>query len=56
MVTKKASQTKEERKPVTFKLAPFLVKKLKHLAIDLDKTQSDLLEESIKDLLAKYSK
>jgi ribosomal protein L13 len=33
-----------------------LLKQLKILAIEVDKRQNDLLEEAIRDLLAKYGK
>lgn len=32
------------------------LKELKHLAVDLDKSLGDLLEEAIGDLLRKYKK
>jgi predicted transcriptional regulator len=37
------------------RLDPELIKSLKHLAIDLDKSFNSLVEEAIEDLLKKYS-
>lgn len=42
------------RKNITSSLEIELIKKLKHLAVDADKPLNDLLEEAIRDILAKY--
>ena len=43
-----------ERKHVTFRVDPETVRKLKYLALDHDKTLTDLFLEAIQDLLKKY--
>ena len=45
-----------DKKPVTFRIDPNLIKKLKYLALDHDKTLTDLFLEAIKDLIKKYEK
>ncbi len=45
-----------KKKPVTFRIDPSLIKRLKYLALDYDKTLTDLFLESIQDLLKKYEK
>ena len=45
-----------DKKPVTFRIDPNLIKRLKYLALDHDKTLTDLFLEAIKDLLKKYEK
>ena len=45
-----------DKKPVTFRIDPNLIKKLKYLALDHDKTLTDLFLEAIQDLLKKYEK
>jgi len=45
-----------ERKMYNTTLDMDLLKKLKVLAVQLDKRQNDLLEQAIKDLLKKYEK
>ena len=45
-----------EKKAVTFRIDPKIIKKLKYLALDNDKTLTDLLLEAIQDLLKKYKK
>ena len=45
-----------EKKAVTFRIDPDIVKKLKYLAIDHDRTLTDLLLEAIQDLLKKYGR
>jgi len=47
---------KKQRKPFTTSLDVPLLKEVKKLAIDLDKSVNDLLEESMTELLAKYKK
>ena len=44
------------RKNYNTTLKADLIKKLKILSAETDKRQNDLLEEAIKDLLAKYEK
>ena len=44
------------RKPFTTSLDEALLKELRKLAIDLDCTANDLLEEAIKYLLQKHGK
>jgi len=43
-----------ERKPFTTSLKPDILKEVKKLAIDLDKSVNELLEEAMTDLLKKY--
>ena len=45
-----------DKKPVTFRIDPNLIKRLKYLALDHDKTLTDLFLEAIKDLLKKHEK
>ena len=45
-----------EKKAVTFRIDPDIIKRLKYLALDHDKTLTDLLLEAIQDLLKKYEK
>lgn len=45
-----------ERKPFTTSLNAAILKDVKKLAIDLDRSVNDLLEEAMKDLLAKHGK
>ncbi len=45
-----------EKKPVTFRIDPNMIKKFKYLALDHDKTLTDLFLEAIQDLLKKYEK
>jgi predicted transcriptional regulator len=45
-----------ERRPVTFRIDPAIIKKLKYLALDHDRTLTDLFLEAIQDLLKKYEK
>jgi len=45
-----------ERKNITTSLEIKLVKRLKHLAVDMDKPFNDLLEQAIKDFLKKHEK
>jgi len=47
---------KKQRKPFTTSLDVPLLKEVKKLAIDLDQPVNALLEEAMKDLLAKYTK
>jgi len=45
-----------EKKAVTFRIDPTIVKKIKYLALDHDKTLTDLFLEAIEDLLKKYGR
>ena len=45
-----------EKKAVTFRIDPTIVKKLKYLALDHDKNLTELFLEAIEDLLKKYGK
>ena len=45
-----------EKKHVTFRIEPALIKNMKYLALDHDKTLTDLFVEAIQDLLKKYKK
>jgi len=49
-------KTNMKKKPVTFRIDTDIIKKLKYLALDLDKTLTDLFLEAIQDLLKKYGK
>ncbi len=44
------------KKPVTFRINPVLIKRLKYLALDHDKTLTELFLEAIQDLIKKYGK
>ncbi len=44
------------RKPLSTRIENDLQKEIKKLAIDLEKSLNDLLEEAIKDILEKYRK
>ena len=43
-----------ERKNVTTSIQIELIKKLRHLAVDVDKPLNELFEEAIQDVLKKY--
>jgi len=43
-----------ERKNVTTSIQIELIKKLRHLAVDVDKPLNELFEEAIQNLLKKY--
>jgi predicted transcriptional regulator len=45
-----------DKKPVTFRIDPDIIKRLKYLALDHDKTLTELFLEAIQDLLKKYGK
>jgi len=45
-----------EKKHVTFRIDPAIIKKLKFLAVEKDKTLTALFLEAIQDLLKKYKK
>jgi predicted transcriptional regulator len=43
-----------DKKAITFRIDPKIIKKLKFLALDKDKTATALLLEAIQDLFKKY--
>lgn len=45
-----------EKKHVTFRIDPAIIKKIKFLAVEEDRTLTDLFLEAIQDLLKKYQK
>lgn len=45
-----------EKKQVTFRIDPAIIKKLKFLAVEQDRSLTDLFLEAIQDLLKKYLK
>ena len=45
-----------EKKHVTFRIDPAIIKKIKFLAVEQDRTLTDLFLEAIRDLLKKYDK
>jgi hypothetical protein len=45
-----------DKKPVTFRIDPHIIKQLKYLALDNDRTLTDLFLEAIQDLLEKYER
>ncbi len=45
-----------DKKQVTFRIDQSILKKLKFLAVDRDRSLTDLYIEAIKDLLKKYEK
>jgi len=45
-----------EKKHVTFRVEPALIKKLKFLAVEKDRSLTDLFIEALLDLLRKHEK
>ena len=45
-----------DKKQVSFRIEPDIIKKLKFLALEQDRNLTDLLLEAIYDLLEKHSK
>jgi len=45
-----------EKKQVTFRIEPAIIKRVKFLAVEKDRTLTDLFLEAIQDLLKKYEK
>jgi len=45
-----------DKKHVTFRVEPAIIKKLKFLAVEQDRTLTDIFLEAIQDLLKKYEK
>ena len=45
-----------EKKQVSFRIDPKIIKKLKFLALEHDKSLTDLFLEAIQDVLKKYDK
>jgi predicted transcriptional regulator len=50
------NREKIEKKVTGVRLDPELVKRLKYLGVDLDRSLTSLLEEAARDLLKKYEK
>ena len=46
----------DNKKQVSFRLEPNIIKQLKFLAVEEDKTLTKLLYEALQDLLKKYGK
>lgn len=46
----------KEKKMFTTRIDPDILKRLKHLAVDVEIPISDLTEEALQDLLKKYEK
>ncbi len=46
----------DDKKQVSFRLEPKIIKQLKFLAVEQDKTLTDLLYEALRNLLKKYGK
>jgi len=53
---KKPGQAPDTKEKVTFYLDQQKMRALRHLALDLDKTYSELVEDGISDLLKKHNK
>jgi len=45
-----------EKKHVTFRIDPAIIKQIKFLAVEQDRSLTDLFLEAIQDLLKKYDK
>ncbi len=45
-----------DKKQVTFRIDPAIIKKLKFLAVEHDKNLTELFLEAIQDLMKKYEK
>ncbi len=45
-----------DKKQVTFRIDPVIIKKLKFLAVDQERSLTDIFLEAIQDLLKKYEK
>ena len=45
-----------DKKLVSFRIEPQIVKKLKFIALEHDKTLTDLFTEAIQDIMKKYEK
>ena len=45
-----------DKKQVSFRINPAIIKRLKFLAVENDKSLTDLFLEAIQDLLKKYEK
>jgi len=45
-----------QKKQVSFRIEPNIIKKLKFLAVEYEKSLTDLFLEAIADLLKKYEK
>ena len=45
-----------DKKQVTFRIDPAIIKKIKFLAVEQDRSLTDLFLEAIQDLLKKYKR
>ena len=45
-----------DKKQVSFRIEPRVIKRLKYLALEKDKTLTDLFVEAINDLFVKYKR
>ena len=45
-----------EKKQVSFRIEPGIIKELKYIAVGQDRNLTDLFMEAIRDLLVKYKK
>ena len=45
-----------DKKQVTFRIDPAIIKQIKFLAVEQDRSLTDLFLEAIQDLLKKYKK
>ena len=45
-----------EKKQVTFRIDPAIIKKIKFLGVEQDRSLTDIFLEALKDLLKKYEK
>jgi len=45
-----------DKKQVSFRIEPKIIKNLKFLALELDRSLTDLFVEAIQDILKKYEK
>ena len=45
-----------DKKQVSFRIEPSIIKKLKYLAVEQDRSLTELFLEAIADLLKKYNK
>ncbi len=46
----------DDKRQVSFRLEPNIIRQLKFLAVEEDKTLTDLIYEALQDLLRKYGK
>jgi hypothetical protein len=53
---KKPAEVEEKTEPQTFRLRPTLLKKLKYIALMDDTTQTDIVDSSLSEFIAKWEK